>query len=907
MLEFFVSFLIFLILFGAYFISFYLEKIFKLIALTLEIYICFFLFLNDVAYKKNDLWKNPQIYRELHFTDFMPLKDIKTNPESIDATNFFILKRTTGFYSIIKKGDYKKECLDNYFIESNSECPITDIILESEQTDKYEGYIELNVTDNFYIYYTRDKKNAKLYKDISIIEVSCYEEGHYEINGICYFISFISDFNYKHIEKIKEQEEEKNKNPFLKLKNFAKYSDFICFILLIFALVFTLNEPFINRRMNYYKISGYIFILISTILFIIRYAKFVQIKKYYNDNEEEYKDKIDINDENYFFPKKVFNLDGILPSMSIVIIIAIILYIILPNDKHIFCKDIENLPKFKYPLQGDEGGPDKRNNRVCFILFPINIIFFIVFILDILNDNKIKEKYDIFKYDLTYNWATNPIKSIDISNSKTYQLGQIIGSDYSENRYYTWKDNYFDIRKMQFENYFNIYDSKNGKVCGKDNQNNNLYFPQSTECPINDIFISTENKEVENYIKIELEENGGFLYYTNKNTEGKIIIDLQVGCSDGFQLRLNESNTLCHYLEKHKGINSMNYKIDILGKCENSTKYNTIPFYKSIDKGNLCEFVSCYDSNEVNVATVNLYAIYYQGVNSLKVTDMEIIGIFDKKFDKYKGVLTAKYVFDAFTLLSIVYFNIIIFKGNFGDYMKIWAIIAVAFLVLLFVHIILCAVALGYNITYIKNFLNVINADFESCYMNESLWIILLLIIDIYLFTYFIIVFIFSFLCKKSLNANVEGIIPQVIPVLRRIDDSKKNEPENTPHQDSETLKGVKPTPINNNNDNQIKFKIEDYDESKNEEEEDKKKNEKKENKENKEDKKGGEVNPKNQEKKECVICMENEPEVVFGPCGHKCICEQCYEQNNTPGKPFKSCPICRKTIDTVIRKVYEV
>ena len=49
------------------------------------------------------------------------------------------------------------------------------------------------------------------------------------------------------------------------------------------------------------------------------------VLKYYNDNEEEYKDKIDINDENYFFPKKVFNLDGILPSMSIVIIIAIIL------------------------------------------------------------------------------------------------------------------------------------------------------------------------------------------------------------------------------------------------------------------------------------------------------------------------------------------------------------------------------------------------------------------------------------------------------------------------------------------------------------------------------------------------------------------------------------------------------
>jgi hypothetical protein len=293
-------------------------------------------------------------------------------------------------------------------------------------------------------------------------------------------------------------------------------------------------------------------------------------------------------------------------------------------------------------------------------------------------------------------------------------------------------------------------------------------------------------------------------------------------------------------------------------------------------------------------------------VNSLKVTDMEKIGKFDKKFDKYKGVLTAKYVFDAFTLLSIVYFNIIIFKSDFGNYMKIWAIIAVVFLVLLFVHIILCAVTVGYNIIYIKNFLNIINADFESSYMNESLWSILLLIIDIYLFTYFIIIFIFSFLCKKNLDVNVGGIIPQVIPVIRRVDDNKRNEPENTPHQDIKTLKGVTPTPINGNTDNQIIFKIEDYDESKNKEEEEKekKKNEKK---ENEESKKGEEANVKNQEKKECVICMENEPEVVFGPCGHKCICEQCYDQNNTPGKPFKNCPICRKTIDNIIRKVYEV
>ena len=39
----------------------------------------------------------------------------------------------------------------------------------------------------------------------------------------------------------------------------------------------------------------------------------------------------------------------------------------------------------------------------------------------------------------------------------------------------------------------------------------------------------------------------------------------------------------------------------------------------------------------------------------------------------------------------------------------------------------------------------------------------------------------------------------------------------------------------------------------------------------------------------ECVLCMENQPEAVFVPCGHLCICHDCCQK-----EVLFECPICR-------------
>ncbi|CAH0600590.1 unnamed protein product [Chrysodeixis includens] len=46
----------------------------------------------------------------------------------------------------------------------------------------------------------------------------------------------------------------------------------------------------------------------------------------------------------------------------------------------------------------------------------------------------------------------------------------------------------------------------------------------------------------------------------------------------------------------------------------------------------------------------------------------------------------------------------------------------------------------------------------------------------------------------------------------------------------------------------------------------------------------------------ECVICMDAQSEVVFVPCGHMCCCQSC------SGKEMDSCPMCRSSIERIIK-----
>ena len=58
--------------------------------------------------------------------------------------------------------------------------------------------------------------------------------------------------------------------------------------------------------------------------------------------------------------------------------------------------------------------------------------------------------------------------------------------------------------------------------------------------------------------------------------------------------------------------------------------------------------------------------------------------------------------------------------------------------------------------------------------------------------------------------------------------------------------------------------------------------------------------------KKFCIICFTNEPEIIICPCGHKCICLICYDKLLAKAN-FHKCPICQKKIESIVKKVIEV
>ncbi|XP_062361534.1 E3 ubiquitin-protein ligase LRSAM1 isoform X2 [Cinclus cinclus] len=51
----------------------------------------------------------------------------------------------------------------------------------------------------------------------------------------------------------------------------------------------------------------------------------------------------------------------------------------------------------------------------------------------------------------------------------------------------------------------------------------------------------------------------------------------------------------------------------------------------------------------------------------------------------------------------------------------------------------------------------------------------------------------------------------------------------------------------------------------------------------------------RDEKKSECVVCMEQEPQMIFLPCGHVCCCQGCCER-------LHSCPLCRQDIAQRIR-----
>jgi len=51
----------------------------------------------------------------------------------------------------------------------------------------------------------------------------------------------------------------------------------------------------------------------------------------------------------------------------------------------------------------------------------------------------------------------------------------------------------------------------------------------------------------------------------------------------------------------------------------------------------------------------------------------------------------------------------------------------------------------------------------------------------------------------------------------------------------------------------------------------------------------------------ECIICLSNLPNIVYAPCGHLCLCNECNTELSK--KHDHKCPLCRRKIESIIPK----
>ena len=153
-------------------------------------------------------------------------------------------------------------------------------------------------------------------------------------------------------------------------------------------------------------------------------------------------------------------------------------------------------------------------------------LMFINFILSIILYSSNQFKNGLLR-DLSKNWKMNPITNIKISSDVEQQNTIYLNKNFEFN----WMNKTIKLEKMKSKfKYYNVLsniDSNKYKCCGKDNDNNYLYFPRDEDCPINFIEITNNvsNISKKNYIKLSDEK---YLHFHNNSKEGKILVELKI-------------------------------------------------------------------------------------------------------------------------------------------------------------------------------------------------------------------------------------------------------------------------------------------------------------------------------------------------------------------------------------------
>ena len=227
--------------------------------------------------------------------------------------------------------------------------------------------------------------------------------------------------------------------------------------------------------------------------------------------------------------------------------------------------------------------------------------------------------------------------------------------------------------------------------------------------------------------------------------------------------------------------------------------------------------------------------------------------------DNFVPLSKFKNVFTCFNIIFFyVYFTILLLQERGNN--NILFYISVVIIGILFFHMIIVISCCGISYLYVYQFMNKINKDFER-HSNNYGWTLTLIFLDIlYLIYYIIIIFYYFMFGHDSLfkwkwdDFNCDFLIKKFKQNIKTCN----------------ILNSIKNFCINC-------FKKEGERERK--------------------------INYESEYK--CILCLTNPSQVIISPCGHKCLCLDCYNNQDTRRGLGERCPICRNNILSYVERVY--
>ena len=282
------------------------------------------------------------------------------------------------------------------------------------------------------------------------------------------------------------------------------------------------------------------------------------------------------------------------------------------------------------------------------IFYSTLLITFIILILVCVLIGKKEYNGGYFK-GLEKNWNKSPIFSIDISSSENYELGYFPGTKNEgygmkeEKKIYYWDSQSFLIKRKKGKYSDYLTNKNNKKLCGKDSSNNDMYFPNNEDCPINYIEItSNSNPSISNLNFKTLKLKNRYLHYTNEYISGKILVDFKISDVTP-SISINKNNNLCKYIDDMCNLNSEDLLYDL-----NIDDENIFDLIDSISIQTL------FNDNSLNINTfsydpskgISLYTQTYIGVPDSDTSTSHILGVYN--FSKRKNI-----VFLIFTLFFL--------------------------------------------------------------------------------------------------------------------------------------------------------------------------------------------------------------------------------------------------------------